>query len=67
MLKENLAKYVGQYRVKIAVHQLFCEKVLNVKKGDIGVIVNGRVCLLFIVDTNVEGILTRLCAVCVYM
>ncbi|CAB3984374.1 UDP-glucose:glyco glucosyltransferase 1-like [Paramuricea clavata] len=42
-LRENLEKNVAQYRIKTTVHQLFCDKVLNLKKGDIGVIVNGRV------------------------
>ncbi len=42
-LKENLEQNVGQYRIKIGIHQLFCDKVLNLKKGEIGVVVNGRV------------------------
>ena len=42
-LRENLEQNVAQYKVKTAIHQLFCGNVLNLKKGDIGVVVNGRV------------------------
>ena len=42
-LKENLEGNVAWYRIKTTVHQLFSDKVLNLKKGDIGVVVNGRV------------------------
>lgn len=46
-LKENLEQNVGLYRIKTAVHHVFCDKVLNLKKGDIGVVVNGRVSAQF--------------------
>ena len=63
-LKENLEQNVGLYRIKTTVHHLFCDKVLNLKKGDIGVVVNGRVSVQFrpnIVVSDVElwGVLSR--------
>ncbi|XP_028405524.1 UDP-glucose:glycoprotein glucosyltransferase 1-like isoform X2 [Dendronephthya gigantea] len=42
-LKENLERNRDSYKRKAAIHQLFCDKVLNLKKGDIGIVVNGRV------------------------
>ncbi|XP_046852680.1 UDP-glucose:glycoprotein glucosyltransferase 1-like isoform X2 [Xenia sp. Carnegie-2017] len=43
VLRENLKNHVDSYKLKITSHLLFCKKVLHFKKGDIGLVANGRV------------------------